>query len=619
MALKNKRGGKASKRKGVPHDTGFAQINGKHPYKKAVPTGYIDYPVHTRHGGEVFYFNFQLAKEMGLIAQNHLPRLNKKLCDVLLQTFSIEIINEYDLAHDLQFPKEDIRPNRYMATRYLQLQHPNKQGTTSGDGRSIWNGFFKGKKAIWDISSCGTGATALSPAVAIEGQYFKSGDPEVCYGGGRAELGMGLSAAIHSEIFHYSGVKTERTLAIIRYPDGSAVNVRAAKNLLRPAHLFRYLKQGDYEGLKSIVDYYIEREIKNGLWPNLASPKENYRHLLRVQRDTFAHLAAQFESEYIFCWMDWDGDNILMDGGIIDYGSIRQFGLFHRDYRYDDYDRMSTSIVGQKHQAKYIVQTFAQAVDFLLTGKKKNIKQFCSDESAKDFDRTFQECKEKQILYRIGFNQSQIEHCYRFPDIKTNIHAFRKVFRYFERVQSSAGIYEINDGVTSDAVFCMRDLLRELPKRYLQNDSLLNERAMIDILKSDYAEEIDLRLYPSRRRTLLRIQRLYRSLVRLVAQHTETSERDVLENLEARSARINRYARVTGDAIIHVTAKMISVHKTSGVDEMYRVLRNFIEAEILQPEYFKTKKQKPLPLKNPQSKKALKSMIKVVKRSRWGI
>ena len=75
----------------------------------------------------------------------------------------------------------------------------------------------------------------------------------MCYGCGRAELLEGLAAAINSEIFHHNGVTTERMLAIIKYRDGSSVNVRAAKNLLRPAHIFRYLKSNDYDGLKSVV------------------------------------------------------------------------------------------------------------------------------------------------------------------------------------------------------------------------------------------------------------------------------------------------------------------------------------------------------------------------------
>jgi len=99
-----------------------------------------------------------------------------------------------------------------MATRYLQMQHPNKRGATSGDGRSIWNGCFKGKNITWDISSGGTGATSLSPATAIEGKHFKTGNKISYYGCGRADTQEGLGAAVNRELFYKNGIETERII-----------------------------------------------------------------------------------------------------------------------------------------------------------------------------------------------------------------------------------------------------------------------------------------------------------------------------------------------------------------------------------------------------------------------
>ena len=150
----------------------FYKIDGRHPWREVSPDAYVDYAARTRHGGKVFYFNFELAKEMGLIGKRHPHRLNADLSKAILDTFSLVIINEYDLEHRLQFPEQDIRPHKYMATRYLQCQHPSKKGLTSGDGRSIWNGCLKSRSGTWDISSCGTGATRLSPATAIFNEYL---------------------------------------------------------------------------------------------------------------------------------------------------------------------------------------------------------------------------------------------------------------------------------------------------------------------------------------------------------------------------------------------------------------------------------------------------------------
>ena len=96
-----------------------------------------------------------MAKDMGLIPKDHAAEMNPILETKILETFGIIIINEYDQINNRKFPEEDIKPNKYMATRYLQLQHPNKQGKTSGDGRSIWNGCIKHQGKTWDVSSCG--------------------------------------------------------------------------------------------------------------------------------------------------------------------------------------------------------------------------------------------------------------------------------------------------------------------------------------------------------------------------------------------------------------------------------------------------------------------------------
>jgi hypothetical protein len=113
---------------------------------------------------------------MGLVPPEHPSSITKDLEQVILDTFSLQIINEYDLQRGRKFPPETIKPHPYMATRYLQTQHRNKQGKTSGDGRSIWNGYVRNAGLTFDISSRGTGTTILSPgAQEIEG-FVPTGD-----------------------------------------------------------------------------------------------------------------------------------------------------------------------------------------------------------------------------------------------------------------------------------------------------------------------------------------------------------------------------------------------------------------------------------------------------------
>ncbi len=150
----------------------FRQIDGTHPLKSAARNAYVDYAVRRRRGGGVAYFNFGLAREMGLILRDHPDRLNPDLRHALLERFALVIVNEHDLLTRRPIPQRDLLPERHMATRYLQLQHPGRRGRTSGDGRSIWNGTVRHRGITWDISSCGTGVTCLCPATAQNKEFY---------------------------------------------------------------------------------------------------------------------------------------------------------------------------------------------------------------------------------------------------------------------------------------------------------------------------------------------------------------------------------------------------------------------------------------------------------------
>ena len=337
----------------------FARIDGRHPYRDAVPGGHIDYRARRRRDGEVAFFNYGLAREMGLVPADHPDSMTKGLRATILEAFAFVIVNEYDLAHGLRVPPADLLPHPYMATRYLQLQHPGRRGATSGDGRSVWNGTIRHAGVSWDVSSCGTGVTRLCPATAQTRRFYKTGSRTASYGCGTASVEEGLAAAVMSEVLNRSGIPTERVLAVIALPGGFAVNVRAARNLLRPSHLFAPLKQHDLPRLKSAVDYAIARERKNGALSFTRHAADGYRAFGEAVAKAFGRAAAIFEREYVFCWLEWDGDNVLLDGSIVDYGSVRQFGLYHREYRFDDGPRWSTTIPEQKAKARGIVRCFA--------------------------------------------------------------------------------------------------------------------------------------------------------------------------------------------------------------------------------------------------------------------
>lgn len=592
----------------------FSRINGNHPFKSQVPHGCVEYKARYRKGGKVAFFNFDLAKTMGLIPKNHPAELNAELEREILETFSLVIINEYDEMNQLKFPEDEIHPHTFMATRYLQLQHPDKAGRTSGDGRSIWNGTVRSGGVSWDISSCGTGATKLSPASNINKKYYQTGDPSISYGCGLSEVAEGLETLFFSEVLGKNGFKTERILAIIEFEKGLGINVRANPNLMRPSHFFGHLKQGNFQTLKQVADYYIQRQIENKSWiqTTFKNDKEKYYYLAKEVAKSFAEVSAKFEDEYIFCWLDWDGDNILMDGGIIDYGSIRQFGLFHAEYRYDDVQRYSTTILEQKQKARYIVQCFIQIADFLSSGKKRSISQFRRHEIIKYFEKHFQECKDRNLVQKLGFNKIHQELL--MNNQRQLVSKFRKSFSYFERSKSRRGIYKVADGISRDAIFCMRDITREYPQLYLTRQEALSPHDFLEVIKSSYARKSDLRLTHQRIKQIHKFQILYLDLVKTVEKETGISRNQLLLELTMRSSIINKYDRVTGDSITYIVQKVQKLRPKLSAEELFQLAQQFSSYQNLDPDQKKITSEIP-----PRHKNIMQGLYSIVRDCREGL
>jgi uncharacterized protein YdiU (UPF0061 family) len=388
-----------------------------------------------------------------------------------------------------------------------------------------------------------------------------------------------------SEIFHQNEIRTERTLLIIGFSGadkGTSINIRVGRNLMRPSHFFGHLKQNRLETLKGAVDYYCARQIQNGDWPQHLRGAQKYQYFAEAMARTFAQTAARFESDYIFCWMDWDGDNILADGGIIDYGSVRQFGMYYGDYRYDDVDRISSSLPEQRFKARYIVQCFAQIRDFLISGRKKNVHRFRRDAALKIFDEEFDRCYRRSLLEKVGFSEKHAQ--WLLDQRPVLVRDFQKAFNYFERVRSKKGIYTVPDGLNCDAVFCMRDLLREYPRKLRENGPL-NSESFLKLMAAEGAQPKDLRLTPFREHRIAEFQALYSKLVAQVIETASTSSNPqrLLLELMMRSSVINKKDRITGDAAVVVTQNLIRWHKQVPQHTLHEAFRALVAHQQFKP------------------------------------
>jgi uncharacterized protein YdiU (UPF0061 family) len=562
----------------------FQEIDGRHPWRTVSPDGYVDYQARYRPHGRVLFFNFPLAKEMGLIPSDHPATINKDLEQVILDTFSLQIINEYDLEQGKKFPPETIKPHPYMATRYLQTQHRNRQGKTSGDGRSIWNGYLKSEDLIFDISSRGTGATILSPGAQEAERLLATGDETYGYASGLAELDEMLGSAVMSEIFYRQGIPTERCLAVIGFPDATAIGVRTAPNLIRPAHIFRYLKQGRHEEVKASVDYFIDREVANGFWEVPSEGDERYSKALDYFARSYAKLAALLEEEYIFNWLSWDGDNMLASGAVLDYGSIRQFAAKHDKYRFKDVDRYSASLAEQRGWAKTLVQVFAQVMAFIQSGVKENLNNFKNAECLAVFDAAFAMEREQRMLWRIGFTPEQIT--YLMNNAQKEISDFDRSLSYFEDRKVRKGIEKLPDGFTHSPVFLIRNLLRLLPAYYVaqsisrvdETNAYMPDEIFCRIMAASYVGKRDL-TPPAITSHVNDFQECYLKLVAALGGPFDL----VLKTLQERSAVINHRHRITGDAVTWIIEEVISMKGKIRIDGLQEAIDAFIDSQILIP------------------------------------
>lgn len=573
----------------------FDQLDGQHPWLNAVPDGAVTYRVRELQQGQVVYFNYVLAKEMGLIHEGHSHQMNSNLEKKIIETFSLQIINEYDELSKRRFPEDTIKPYRYMATRYLQLQHANKQGKTSGDGRGIWNGTVSHRGAIWDVSSRGTGVTCLAPGSVQAQKPLKTGGHQFGYGCGLAEIDELLGAAIMAEALHVQGLRTERVLCVIDLGKGVGIGVRAAPNLLRPAHLFRLLKLDDHNSLKSAVDYFVERQINNKSWYIETKGRPIYDQLLEKITSSFAAFTAQLDIDYIFAWLDWDGDNVLADAGIIDYGSVRQFGLRHDQYRYDDVERFSTNLNEQRIKARLIVQVFAQLVDYVKTGKKKPLRKFAKHQSVLGFNKMFAQARAERLLYRVGFDSEQRQNILKHKGL---FQQFDRLYSYFERAKVSGPVQKVSDGVNHPPLFNMRTFLREMPEIFLKNVSGMPPESFFKTILSSFAESQDQQMGRKHEVKIKKLQQVYKNLV--LAAAGKSGIKPALEKLNIRARALNTEKRITGNALINIVSFILDEKKKGlSAQNIQRVIDRIVFEHLDLPEvqlsrYYRKEFQRPL-------------------------
>lgn len=276
---------------------------------------------------------------------------------------------------------------------------------------------------------------------------------------------------------------------------------------------------------------------------------------------------------------------MLASGAILDYGSIRQFAAKHDKYRYKDVDRYSASLTEQRYWARLIVQTFAQAMAFIDSGVKENLRAFKDAECLRAFDLAFENESDYRMLWRIGFTPEQIEQL--MQKAPKEIKEFHKSLSYFEDLKVARGIEKLPDGFTHNPVFLIRNLLRMLPAYYVaqtinrvdDESAYMAPDVFCKIMAASYVGKRDLELTPARISHVSDLQERYLKLIAALEEPFDT----VLKTLQDRSAIINHRHRLTGDALVFIIEEVIAMKGKIKVDGLQEALEAFIDSQVLIP------------------------------------
>jgi hypothetical protein len=313
---------------------------------------------------------------------------------------------------------------------------------------------------------------------------------------------------------------------------------------------------------------------------------------------SYGKLAAVMEEEYIFNWLSWDGDNVLADGSMLDYGSIRQFAAKSDKYRYEDVDRFSTCLTEQRHWARLMAQAFAQAADFVLTGAKKPLRNFREAPCLRAFDAEFRDERDRRLLWRMGFDPPRIARL--LEAARSPLAEFRRALAYFEDIKVAKGPERLPDGITHRPVFLIRSLLRGLPEFWARAglSAGMEPERFCRVMAASYADRRDLEMTPARAAHARAFQDRYRDLLRLAGG----GEAETLALLADRASVINHPHRLTGDGLVWIIHAVMEQKDKLGWAQVQEALDAFIDSQVLVPGKWKPLLREELDSQRPKAR-----------------
>ncbi|MDD6795596.1 MAG: YdiU family protein, partial [Clostridiaceae bacterium] len=265
--------------------------------------------------------------------------------------------------------------------------------TMLGDGRAVLLGEFISKNGErLDIQLKGSGRTP----------YSRGGD-------GKASLGPMLREYIISEAMYHLGIKTTRSLAVVKTGEEvfrekalpGAVLTRIAKSHIRVG-TFEYIAHfGDKKDLKALADYTLNRHFHYD-----ESKGNKYLYLLREVINKQAKLIAKW-MHVGFIHGVMNTDNMVISGETIDYGPCAFMDTYSPKTVFSSIDRKGRYAYGNQPKiAAWNLTRFAETLVPLIDDNAEESIKLAEKELAK-FNELFEKYYYDGMRKKLGLYESE--------------------------------------------------------------------------------------------------------------------------------------------------------------------------------------------------------------------
>jgi hypothetical protein len=166
-------------------------------------------------------------------------------------------------------------------------------------------------------------------------------------------------------------------------------------------------------------------------------------------------------------------------------------------------------------------------------------------------------------------------------------------------------------------VYSSRDLLRELPLRYQRAAEPIPAAELLAIATSSYASRSDRVLTPRRRRMAGELQRSYLALLRAGARAGRLSLAALLAEVARRSGAINRYDRITGDAVELASSHLNRRRRRLGRDTLLEVIDGLVGQQDRRP--LRSERRAPARRPSAAGERVLGALLELVAENRHGL